>query len=187
MQKGNTLSLSNKFHYEHEELFLDVESHTVELPNGKKIENWPFINATKFINVLAISEEGKFICLRQTKYCLDEKVIAPVGGYIKKNETPIVAAKRELREETGYEAMEWINLGEYRVDPNWGISSGYLFLARTAHKIGEPKKDDFEDQGLIYLTQSELESALTTGKIKVFAWATLVALSLMYIKRTSST
>jgi ADP-ribose pyrophosphatase len=166
---------------------LVVESHTIELPNGKIVSNWPWIDATKFINVLAISEDDKFICLRQTKYCIEEEVVAPVGGYIEPNETPLKAAQRELLEETGYEAMEWIKLGDYRVDPNWGISTGYLFLARYAHKIQEPVDDDFEDQRLIYLTQSELESALVAGKLKVFAWATLVAMSLMYLNRTSRT
>ena len=157
MQQGKTVSRTLRFEHEHNKLRLVVETHNVELPNGKVVKEWPWIDAPEFVNVLAITQSGRFICLKQSKYCLPEKSIAPVGGYIENNELPLDAAKRELLEETGYESTEWIDLGKYRVDPNWGISTGYFFLARDAYSVREPSGDDLEDQQLMLLTKAEVK------------------------------
>ena len=130
--------------------YLTIESHTLELPNGKVIKKWPWVRSPEFINVLASDLNENFIIFRQVKYGLDEVCIAPVGGYIKRGELPIEAAKRELLEETGYSASKWIDLGNFRVDPNIGISKGHLFLARLATKVATPESDDLEEQELIF-------------------------------------
>jgi ADP-ribose pyrophosphatase len=95
--------------------------------------------------VVAITDENTFLCVRQTKYGIDGTSLAPIGGYIEPNETSLASAQRELREETGYEALEWIDLGHYRVDANRSVGTGYFWLARRAHKVTEPNADDLEE------------------------------------------
>ena len=196
MQRWKTLSKTRIFTYDEklriegqEQEFSDsriiFERHEIELPDGRIVANWPWIETTEFIDVLAMTQDGKFICFRQTKYALDGVSIAPVGGYLQDGESPIESAKRELLEETGYQALEWINLGEYRVDPNLGVSVGHLFLARSAYYTGLPKSDDMEEQQLIFLNKVELSTALLEGQFKVLGWVALVALGLAYINKTS--
>ena len=162
--------------------FLTVENHVVELPDGRVIPDWSWIITPDFVNVVAITTENTFLCFRQTKYGIEGTSLAPVGGFIEADETPLAAAQRELREETGYEASEWIDLGGYRVDPNRGAGTGYLWLARGAHKIMEPSTDDLEEQTLLHLDQSEVELALAKGEFKVMAWSACLALTLLYLK-----
>ncbi len=88
------------------------------------------------------------------------------------------AAQRELGEETGYQAENWFNLGQYLVDPNRGIATGHLFLATGARQAVQPVQDDLEEQELIFLKRETLENALSNGKIQVLAWAATVALGL---------
>ena len=107
----------------------------------------------------------------QTKYAVSGITIAPVGGYIEPDEKPIDAAKRELLEETGFTAREWIDLGSFIVDANRGCGSAFLFFAKGAHKIAEPKSDDLEEQELLHLTRHEIESILSKGEVKVLSWA----------------
>ena len=161
--------------------WLTVENHTVELPDGQLIPNWPWIITPDYINVVAVTEDGHFLCFRQVKYGIEGTTLGIVGGYINEGEAPLAAAQRELLEETGYEAPDWLSLGSYLVDPNRGIATGYLFLARQAHYVTSRNADDLEEQELLLFTQEEIESALEKGEIKVLAWAATVAFALQHL------
>lgn len=130
LKKSRTLSMDK---------WLKVEDRTVETPDGKVIEHWPWVITPDYVNVLAADEQGRFLIFRQGKYGLEGELLAPIGGYIDPGEEPLAAAKRELLEETGYEAAEWKHLGRYLVDPNRGVAWGDIYLARcppggTAHR-----------------------------------------------------
>jgi ADP-ribose pyrophosphatase len=162
--------------------FLVVEDHTVELPDGRIIPDWPWIITPDYVNVAAVTGDGRFLCFRQTKYGVDGLSLAPVGGYLEPGENPLTAAQRELREETGYAATDWLDLGHYRVDGNRGAGTGYLFLARGAQRVGEIDADDLEEQELLLLSRSEVETALAAGEFKVLGWTTVMALALLRVK-----
>jgi ADP-ribose pyrophosphatase len=161
--------------------WLVVEHHAVELPDGRVIPNWPWVATPDYINVVVEMIDGRFLCFRQAKYALPDGTLALVGGYLEEGEQPLAAAQRELREETGCEAPDWISLGHYLVDPNRKIATGHLFLARGAQKTTEPIVDDLEEQEIVYLTRAELVAALHDGAIEVLAWAAAVAFALARI------
>ena len=166
--------------------FLTVESHTVKLPEGKIIPDWAWIIIPSAAIVLALTSDNKFLCFRQAKYAVEGITLAPVGGMLESNETPLNAAKRELLEETGYEASEWVSLGSHILDPNRGIATMHLFLALNAKQVAAPNSDDLEDQELLFLTRSEIESALQAGEFKILAWSAVVAMSLNYLNGSKS-
>jgi ADP-ribose pyrophosphatase len=161
--------------------WLTVEHHAVELPDGRLLPNWPWIITPNYINVVAVTEDERFICFRQVKYGIEGATLAVVGGYIKEGEAPLEAAQRELLEETGYESADWLSLGSYLVDPNRGIATGHLFLARQACYVTPRDADDLEEQELLLLTREEIESALEKGEIKVLAWAATIAFALRHL------
>jgi ADP-ribose pyrophosphatase len=94
--------------------------------------------------VVAVTESGEFLCFHQVKYAVEGETLATVGGYLEPGETPLAAAKRELLEETGYEASKWIELGRYRVDANRGAGTAHFFLALQAHHVADRNADDLE-------------------------------------------
>jgi ADP-ribose pyrophosphatase len=166
--------------------YLTVESHTVQLPDGRIIEDWPYVISPDYVNVVPVTADGRFLCFRQTKYAVEDTSLAPVGGYIEPGEDPLPAAQRELREEMGYEAAEWVPLGSYRVGANRGIATAHLFLALGARYVVEPKSDDLEEQELLSLSQPEVEEALSRGEFKVLGWAANVALALHYLRKRAT-
>ena len=170
-------TLSRKTILDHSK-YLSVENHAVELPGGQVIPDWAWIITPDFVNVMAETSDGKFIFFRQTKYALEGDVLAPVGGFVDPGEKPFQAAKRELLEEVGHEAAEWIHLGSYRIDPNRGVAMGHLYLARGARHVAKPTGGDLEEQHMLELSRRDVESALANGEFKVIAWVTLVALAL---------
>jgi ADP-ribose pyrophosphatase len=159
--------------------WLTVEDCTVETPEGQIIEHWPWVRTPDYVNVLAVDSEGRFIVFRQGKYGIEGESLAPVGGYIEPGEDPLEAARRELHEETGYEAPDWTPLGSFLVDPNRGVAHGHFYMAQGARKVAEPCSDDLEEQELLLMSRSELEEALREGQFKVLAWAAIVAFLLM--------
>ena len=158
--------------------FLTVEYHTVELPDGQVIEDRPWLITPDFVNVVAETRDGEFICFRQTKYAVAGVSLAVTGGYLEPGEDPLVAAQRELLEETGYTAPDWTSLGEYAVDGNRGAGTAHLYLARGAAFRQPIDADDLEEQEMVMLSRQEMAEALQRGEFKVLPWATAVALAL---------
>ena len=163
--------------------FLVVEEHSVELPDGRVIDSWPWVISPDFVNIVAVTPEGEFLCFRQTKYAGEGVSLSVVGGYIDEGEAPLTAAKRELLEETGYEADDWTALGCYAVDGNRGAGHAHFFLAQGARCVAEIDADDLEEQQLLLLSQSEVESGLLAGEFKLLPWAAIVGLALRHLDR----
>lgn len=158
--------------------YLRVENHTVLLPDGRVIRDWPWVIAPDYVNIVGVTEEGHFLCFRQTKYGVEGTTLAVPGGYLEPDEDPLAGGRRELLEETGYEAAEWIHLGSFRVGANRGFGTSHLYLARGARRVTRPDADDLEEQELLIFSRPRLEAALAAGEFKVLAWAAAVAFAL---------
>jgi ADP-ribose pyrophosphatase len=159
--------------------WLVVENHVVELPGGQIIPDWTWVITPNFVNVVVQMQDGRYQFFRQWKYGFDRISLAPIGGYIEPNEAPLSAAKRELLEEMGCEADDWVDLGVYRVDANRGAGIANLFFARNAKKVAEPVAGDLEMQELITLTKDDVLQAIKKGDFRGLAWVANVALALL--------
>ena len=82
------------------------------------------------VSVLALDEEGFAHLTSEYRYAVERESVEVVSGGVEDGETPLEAAKRELREELGLSALEWIDLGT--VDPFTSVvlSPARLYLAR---------------------------------------------------------
>ncbi len=161
--------------------WLQVEEHTVELPDGRTITQWPWIISPDYVNVVVVDREGLFLCFRQTKYAVYGLTLAPAGGYLEPGEDPLATARRELQEEMGYSSDEWHHLASLPVDGNHGAGTAHLFLALNAVRSGTTTADDLEEQELVRLSRSDIERALRQGDIRVLSWATAFALALLHL------
>ena len=162
--------------------WLKVENHEVGLPNGQVIPDWAWVITPDFVNVAALTAEGKFLCFRQVKYAVDGPTLAPCGGYLEPGEDPLAGAQRELREETGYEADSWTAFGKFAIDGNRGCGNGHLFLAHSARKVSAIDRDDLEEMHMLMLTQDEVRAALLRGDFKVATWSQTMALALLALE-----
>jgi ADP-ribose pyrophosphatase YjhB (NUDIX family) len=161
--------------------FLTVEIHSVELPDGRIIDDWSWVITPDYANVVAEMDDGRFLCFRQTKYAVGGTSLAIVGGFIEPGEAPEAAAQRELIEETGCEAREWIELGQFAVDANRGAGRAHFYLARGVHRMAAPTGGDLEVQHPLLLTRVELAAALAAGEFKVLPWTSAISLALLHL------
>lgn len=175
---NNWITRSRRVIYQNKP-WITLEQREIELPNGRVIPDWTWVDTPDYINIAVITREGKFALFRQNKYAADGVSLAPVGGYLEADEDPLACAKRELSEEMGYEAAEWRALGAYAVDGNRGCGRGHLFLATGAQKTTQRHADDLEEQEFVLLSREEVAAALQRGDFKVMPWAAVMALALL--------
>lgn len=157
---------------------LDVYNETVELPDGRIVEDYLQFVAATFAQVFAETTDGKVILLRQYKHGPRRIHLALPGGHIDEGEAPLAAARRELLEETGYGGGDWSELGSFCTAGNHGGSTSYAFLCRGAELKAEPLSGDLEEMTVERLDRSDLLKALTAGEFATGSDLATIALAL---------
>jgi 8-oxo-dGTP pyrophosphatase MutT (NUDIX family) len=149
--------------------FARFEIHKVKTESGEIVSDWLWTDERSHVNILVhLKEENKYLLFFQTKYGLDRKYLATVGGLFNVGETSAQCAHRELLEETGLETSEMIELGKYRVQVNRGGGILYAYLAKNCIKSKFKKiSDDYEKQDIRMMTRDELTKATLRGEVYV--------------------
>jgi len=108
------------------------------------------------VSVLAVDEARQVYLTSEFRYAVERESIETVSGGVEADELPLSAARRELREELGIEAAEWIDLG--LVDPFTSLvhSPATLFLARNLSFVDT----DCDDTEIIQLVKVQLSEAV---------------------------
>lgn len=114
------------------------------LPNGK------FLDATIFefrswANIVALTANNEAVLIKQYRHGVKEVLWEIPGGVVDKGEDPLEGVKRELLEETGYTASEFIQVGMLYPNPALQTNTMYCFLAMNAEKVTGQSLDDGED------------------------------------------
>lgn len=166
--------------------FARFEIHRVLTESGDIVEDWLWTDERSHVNILVhLKDENKYMMMRQKKYGLEKEYLAVVGGLFNIGETAEECAVRELLEETGLVAGEWVGLGRYRVQVNRGGGILYAFLARNCvpDKEGHNKhtiSDDYEKQVMVKYTVKELLQRVLKGEVGEAQWVAATALGLLY-------
>ncbi len=103
------------------------------------------VEISDWVNVVAVDEVGRVLLVRQFRYGTRQLTDEIPGGAVDRGETPLVAARRELMEETGYQADDWREIGT--VEPNPAIQGNRCttFLARGLRAAGSFDVDEIDE------------------------------------------
>jgi ADP-ribose pyrophosphatase len=106
-----------------------IREDQVIRPSGTQAA-YTVIDIKQGSTVLPIGDDGQVSLVREFKYGVGRPSLELVSGGIDTGETPLDAAKRELREEAGLLASEWIDMGFIDPFTSFLHSPNYLFIAR---------------------------------------------------------
>lgn len=143
---------------------LHVYYDNVELPNGGKAHR-ELIRHVGAVCMVPLTDDGKVIVERQFRYPVDRVITEiPAGKLDSKEEDPLAAAQRELAEETGYTATEWIHMGIFYPAPAYSDETIHMFLARGLRQ-GQQHLDADEFLEVTAVPIEELVEEILAGQI----------------------
>lgn len=116
-------------------------------------------------NIIALTKEMEVVLIEQFRHGIGEVILEIPGGMIDEDENPETAARRELVEETGFTAKEFILLGKSR--PNPAISNNWLYhyLALDCGKTHETTFDEHESVVSKLVPLNKIQNLISSEKI----------------------
>jgi ADP-ribose pyrophosphatase len=147
----------------HQGPFLTLKCDTVRLPDGKQATR-EYVQHPGAVMVIPLFDDGRVLLESQYRYPMGKVMVEYPAGKLDSNERALACAVRELREETGYTAREYVYLT--RVHPIISYSTEFIdiYLARGL-TAGERKLDEGEFLELFTATVEEMSEWIRMGKV----------------------
>ena len=142
---------------------LTVKRDQVTLPNGGKSQREYIVHPGAVI-VVPLLDNGNLLLERQFRYALNHVFIELPAGKIDAGEVPLTTGERELLEETGYSASDWVSLGLQHPCIGYSNEVIYTYLARGL-TLGNHQRDDDEAMELFEMSLEDCLAAVQSGEI----------------------
>lgn len=143
--------------------FITVHKDNVRLPDGSASTR-EYITHPGAVAVLALLDNGNLVMERQFRYAPQREFIELPAGKIDNNEDILLCAQRELLEETGYVASEWIHLATVWPCIGYADERMEYFLARGLKHEGR-NLDDGEFLEVFELSLPDAIEWIRQGRI----------------------
>ena len=136
----------NKTEHIVQDEWIDFRKESFILPNGKEFS--PFYNYSRrnFVVIIARTKDDKYITVRQFRHGLKKITTEFCAGGIEGDEkdSALLAAKRELEEETGYISNNWKHIYTIPSNPTIADNYAYLYYADDCEKACDQHLDSTE-------------------------------------------
>lgn len=145
--------------------WLRVHAQRVALPTGAEIDEFHLIEGPSWAAALALTSGGDVVVVEQYRHGIGGISLELPAGVFDGEEQALQAARRELREEAGYEADTWDPLLVVSPEPARGTSRGHFFIARGARRAGAQRLDATEDIAVREMSAPDVVSAALAGRV----------------------
>lgn len=153
---------------------IDLQVDEVSLPNGK-VSKREIVKHPGAVAIIAITEDKKIVLVKQYRKPLEKHLIEIPAGKIDNNEQPLVAAIRELEEETGYTTKELSFVTSFYTSPGFANELVHIYITDTLEKLETPVAGDEDefieiievtlDEAKRYVEDEEIHDAKTNYAI----------------------
>lgn len=123
------------------------------------------LDTVDWVNVVAFTKEGELILVRQYRHGIQDFTLEIPGGVVHGDEDPEIAARRELREESGHAAGRIQRIGRAAPNPAFQTNHITTYLATDCELEGELIQDQGEDLEVVLVPAGEVEKKVRSGEI----------------------
>ncbi len=136
-----------------------------EAPHDGSLHTFYVIDSPDWVNIIPVTPEGQLVFVRQYRHGTEAVTLEIPGGLVDPGETPAEAARREMREETGYDTDAIVYLGT--VAPNPAIQSNrcHTYLARGVVPTEAQQLDHSEDIAVTLVDPGDVPRLILGGTI----------------------
>ncbi len=135
----------------------------VRLPN-KKVVAREIVEHRGAVAIVALDDEPRVLLVRQYRVGAARETLEIPAGTLEEGEDPALCATRELKEETGYSALQWEPLGYFFSSPGFCTEKMYLFLAQHL-SAGATSPEDDESISVEWMPLTQAVDAIERGEI----------------------
>lgn len=141
------------------------KDHTRSPASGQEYEFY-VIESPDWVNVIPLTPDGQVVCIRQYRHGTEEITLEVPGGVVDPEDgDPMQAARREMREETGYDSDDLVPLGAVAPNPTLQDNRCHTFLARNAQPNGTQALDGAEEIDVTLVDLDEVPALIKDGQI----------------------
>lgn len=136
-----------------------------ESPTTGQIGKFDIVECLNWVNIIAITADHKFVLVKQYRHGIDAVTLELPGGAVNPGEDFLLAAQRELQEETGFTSSNWKLLG--RLDANPAFMNNYCetYLALDALATHPQELDPFEEIDVYLRDKNDIKEMVKNREI----------------------
>jgi len=135
-------------------------------PRTGQAHDFFVLESTDWVNIVPLTADDQVVLIRQYRHGVDGITLEVPGGMVDASDpSPLHAARREMREETGYDADDIVTLGSIHPNPAIQVNRCHTFLARDAVKRFEPYFDTTEETEVVLVPLREIPELVRQGQI----------------------
>jgi 8-oxo-dGTP pyrophosphatase MutT (NUDIX family) len=143
--------------------WIDLRADDCTTPAGVRISPYYVLRYPDWAHSICLDQDNRVCVVKQYRHGALRVMMELPGGVVEAGEDPLMAAKRELLEETGIRATQWRACGNFSPNPATHTNRFHVFACRV-QSIEAPHPDDSEEIQSGFLTLAQIRAAIDSGE-----------------------